>query len=341
MYGYEEHVEITPEQLLQKISQQRIFEFALQQQFSFNLKYNSPFREHSKGKGTCRFEQREDGTILFVDFGDLEGRTHRSCFRMIMDVYSVSLSTSIKIIAQHFKISLDKSGYKEVTTPEYQRIKSTSGTDIGYTPKAFNKYDIQHWSQFLIRPEHLLEDNVFSVSKFTINGEKGYKIFNPYKYCYAIDFVDAVKIYQPYSIDYKWITNCNENHIGNIDNLPATGDELIIQKSYKDHRVLRNLELDLSVIWFGNEGCIPSMEIIKNLMDRFKLLTIFYDNDLAGTKAAMRLVSIFNEVKAGSTRMVHLPNYVDRKHIHKDPSQFIHKEGRVDLTTVVKQILYE
>jgi hypothetical protein len=350
MYGYEETIDISPEQLLQKVSQEKIFELVLEQPFSFNIRYKSPFREHSKNIGTCRFERRDDGTILFVDFGDLRGRTHRSCFRMVMDKFSVNLTTSMKIIAQAFNLPLDKSAYNEVTVlvdnNEYSYHKrdhqdqdsDTKDTEIFYTAKEYNRDDRLHWSKFLIKIEELLEDQVYSLRNFTVINDKGRRTFTAYKHCYAIDFLDAVKIYQPYSKEYKWITNCTENHIGNIDNLPASADELIIQKSYKDHRVLRNLKLDLNVCWFSSEGVIPSIEILQNLLLRFKLITVFYDNDAAGIAAALRLVTIFNSLREGSARMVHLPCLVQRKITYKNTSDFIHREGRGDLIEVLKHI---
>jgi hypothetical protein len=343
MYGYEDHVDITPEQLLQKITQEQIFEFVLEEPFDWSARYISPFRIDRKPG--CRFEQRDDGTILFVDFGEryLTGRTHRSCFRMVIDKFNATLQTSIKIICKAFNLSMNSEDYSKsiITTATYSKQTSTSThseTHIDFTPKEFNRYDTLHWSQFLIKTDHLKEDNVYSVFRFSKKNQKGFSTFTPYRYCYAIDFIDAVKIYQPYNTNYKWITNCNEDHIGNIDNLPAIGDELVIQKSYKDHRVLRNLLLDFNVIWFGNEGVVPSMEILVNLSQRFKLITIFFDNDMAGTLAAMKLVEIFNSIRPNSARMVHLPNFISRKLTHKDPSQFIHKEGRLDLIEVLKQI---
>src|SRR3954465_13973869 len=102
MYGYEEYLDITPEHLLQKIDQEDIFEFVLQEPFSFSTRYRSPFRQHSKDIGTCRFDQREDGTILFVDFGEAPGKTHRSCFKMVMDKESTNLTGAMRIICKKF-----------------------------------------------------------------------------------------------------------------------------------------------------------------------------------------------------------------------------------------------
>lgn len=344
MYGYEEYIDLTPEQILQKVTQQEIIEFVLEQPFDFNNRYISPFRlDHTPG---CRFEERPDGTIVFVDFGERTinpAKTHRSVFGMVIDKHKTTLTGAVRILCNHFKLSTNPNDYQKIEKIVYQKsITSSENCLIGYERRLLNKSDVWYWSQFIIKPEHLLEDNVFSASRFSIKTQRKFKVINVYKYCYVIDFLDRVKIYQPYNEKYRWITNCNENNIGNIDNLPLSGDELIIQKAYKDHRILRNLEWGLNVIWFGNEGCIPDIAILKNLTDRFKLITIFYDNDIEGIKAAEKLLSIFNMLRLGCARMVYLPLVQRHIEVHgkylKDLGEFMQKEGKQDSITVLKQI---
>jgi hypothetical protein len=343
MYGYEDLIEVAPEQLLQKISQQEIFEWVLKVPFDFNNRYCSPLR--TDNHPGCRFEERPDGIVVFVDFGEklLTGNTHRSCFKMVMDAFNVTLPGAVRLICNKFGLSTNSLDYFEVEAKlSYEKKEAGFITDMTYDKKPFSKSDIIYWSGFMIKPEHLIEDNSFCVKRFTIKNHKGYRIISPYQHCYAFDFVDKVKIYQPYNEKYKWISSCDENCIGNIDNLPINGDELIIQKSYKDHRILRNLEWGLNVIWVQNEGCIPSIEILKNLTERFKIITIFFDNDADGLKAAYKLAHVFNELRPGCVRIVYLPERRKHKTLYgkflKDPGEFYNKEGKQDLIKVLKQI---
>lgn len=344
-YGYEEYIDLTTNQILQKITQQQIFELVLKKPFDFKERYRSPFRIDKRPD--CRFEERQDGTILFVDFGEKNPRKiHRSCFGMMLDAYpGITLAGVIKILCSKFKLSTNVNDYQHINIntanncDNSDQEKSSEETIIKYKKKSFNKSDILHWSQFLIRPEHLEEDNVFATNLFTVKKlNKPLKTINAYKYCYAIDFISHVKIYQPYSDKYRFITNCTENDIGNIDNLPAIGDELIIEKAYKDHRVLRNLQLGLNVIWFQNEGQIPDLYILKNLTERFKLITIFFDNDETGILSALKLHTILESFREGCARIVHLPVFISRNLDYKDVSEFQHKEGKQDLILILKQI---
>lgn len=351
MYGYYNYVWLTPEQVLQKITQEQIFEYVLEQPFSFANRYTSPFRE-DKHPG-CRFEQREDGTILFIDFGDI-GHTHRSCFGALIDKMSISMVTkvsldeAVKQLVDHFKLSTDSNDYEPSTNLLISPTRTEPNTPvtITYDKAQFSKSDIRFWSQFLIRELDLFEDRVFATHRFQIVKEGFKKTINVYGHCYAIDFLDAVQIYQPYNEKYKWISSTDIDHIGNFDNLPATGDDLIIASGYKDHRVVRNVLEGSNVIWFKNEGTIPSVYILDNLLIRFKRITVFYDNDLAGRLAARKLVDVLNGIAITQNRisasgwlhtkvrMIYLPQECG----YKDPGEYVFREGRQDTLNILKQI---
>src|ERR1044072_347671 len=147
MYGYQDFIELSPEQILQKVTQEQIFEWVLQENFLWEARYKSPFREHSKDKGTCRFEEREDGTILFVDFGErfLTGETHRTCWRMVMRKHGCDLEGAIKRVCDHFGLSNNPDDYKPVIYSEYKKGEGDSSdrrASINYIAKPFVKSDI-------------------------------------------------------------------------------------------------------------------------------------------------------------------------------------------------------
>src|SRR4029077_4179226 len=97
-----------------------------------------------------------------------------------------------------------------------------------------------------------------------------------------------------------------ENDVGNYNNLPPEGELLIITKSYKDHRVLRNVGYN-NVIWFQNEGCIPDRWILNNLVRRFKRIIVLFDSDYSGTMAAIKLCNILNVIRGEASVMRQLP----------------------------------
>lgn len=338
-YGYDEYIGLTPDQVLQKISQEQIFELILQQPFSYTARYKSPLREDTEAG--CRFEQRPDGTILWVDFADKP--IHRTCFRMLMDRTGYSYEGVVRILCKSFSLSTNPADYPTNGIAHRSFFEDTSRAGIDYTKRAFNKRDILYWSKFIIKPQDLLEDNVFSASRIFINNPRKEKpsSFTPIGLCYVIDFLDAVKVYQPYSSNCKWLTNCTADHIGNFDNLPPTGNTLIITKSYKDHRVFRNIGLDdaYSVVWFHNEGSIPSDFLLRSLLVRFSYIIVFYDNDVQGLKAASILVGKLRELRKqgdyGGICMAYIPERLG----YKDIGEFIEKEGQRDTLNLLINLL--
>lgn len=337
MYGYEDSFEILPDQLLQKITAEEIFKWIFNDDISTAYRYISPFREDKTPK--CRFQETIDGTLLFIDFGEISGKTHRTCWRAVMDYHKCSLSVALKLVCNQFGLSSNILDYYPIKTNSKEEANvKTYPTLISWDKRTVEKRDRIFWSQFIITIQDLKDDKVDIVKTVHIDSRKGRTSFNPMSICYAYDFGHHVKIYQPLNNpQYKWITNCNENDIGNINNIPLIGEELIISKAYKDHRVLRNIGFGLkAVIWTHNEGCIPNAKILLDLSQRFNLITIFYDNDKAGREAAQKLMAAILVVNPFvKVRCIWLPV---RQFPHKDPSDFIKKEGRADTQEVLKYI---
>lgn len=323
MYGYTEPILETSGGLLRRISQKKLFEFILQQEVLEGGRYTSPFRKDSKPD--CRIE-KFNGLLYFVDFGD--AISHRDGLKAIMDMQGVSLSEAMEII-------------KSLELEEDIKISLKPDEIIGrteiYTNRVpFQKKDIGYWNKSLITIEQLEIDNVYASNRIRINNHKKNKdnSFSICGLCYTIDFFDAIKVYQPYSLYMKFLTTCNENHIGNYDNLSPDGDTLLITKSYKDSRIFRNL-WGSNVIWFQSEGVIPSMDRLISLVNRFRRIIVFFDNDFIGVKYGYKLVKILNELRMNSTLM----RYIPLKYKYKDIGEFVSGEGRRDTIQFLNQIL--
>jgi hypothetical protein len=330
MYGYEEYFDLSPEHILQKVTQEQIFKIVLKEIYIDTVCYTNPLRR-DKNPGCWLSYDNTTGALLFVDFAD-KNRTHRNCFRMIMDKYNVSMRSALKIICNHYKLSENIIDYKEISIEDYEKLSIPKTPPIiSFYQREFNKQDVKYWSQYLIFKNQLLEDGVYPIQSFIINGKK----INTYGLAYAYTFPNnRVKIYQPYTNPkYKWITNCDNNIIGNYENISNKGKNLIVSKSYKDCRVLRNLGYK-NVIWFQNEGQVPNDKNNIELISRFERIIFLYDNDLSGKEAGIKLASIYNSYKKDCATNLYLPN----KYGHKDPSDFIKKEGTKDLIKVLNKM---
>jgi hypothetical protein len=337
MYGFEDTVDITFEHILQKVSQESIFELVFKAPIHVGVYYTSPLRTDKKPG--ARFDYLED-TLFFIDFGDKK-RTHRTCFQMVSDFFRLTHTDTIKFIATKFNLSTNLGDYVMYNEEEGEiltnPIKIKEYFNIGFTPKPYRRVDTKYWSQFLINLSQIEEDGVHSVQSYSLNK----KIITPYGLCYAITIPGAkgVKLYQPQREkgDFKWITNFTNNDIGNLDKIAPTGKKLIVASSYKDHRVIRNIGIP-NTVWFQNEGQIPCDRLNLELIERYDHIYFFYDNDESGREAVLKLAQTYNNYKRDCATGLFLPERCP----WKDPAQFISKEGRQDLVNLFKDLgLYE
>lgn len=315
----------TPDEILEKYSQESIFTIVFGQDFKIEEKICSPFRKDSSPG--CWIEYYNE-KLWFVDFGDIK-RT-RDCFEIIKDKFNLNLQQACNYIVSYF-----------LKSPQNLQPALKSQLSIGKTSKKkeflivptyknFNSLDRDFWSSYYITSKQLKEDKVFSVLFFKTLGFKNKDFaIRPSGICYAYTNFKSqhIKIYQPnaYLKKYKWFTNCTQDDVGNIHNIPIVDKTLIITKSYKDCRILINL--GYNCIWFQNEGIFPSRKILYDLNLRFSEIYIFFDNDETGIRTANKLQQIFTEeFQHKKTTTICTP---DQR--YKDSGEFIKRFGQKEL----------
>ena len=104
---------------------------------------------------------------------------------------------------------------------------------------------------------------------------------------YAFRLKDKFKIYAPYEKDIKWFSNTNKEIIQGYNQLPDKGGLLYITSSLKD--VMCLFAMQLCGIALQSEMQIPSRVQMQLLLERFKKIIIFYDNDTPGQAMAAKI----------------------------------------------------
>lgn len=198
--------------------------------------------------------------------------------------------------------------------------------------------DRNFWQyRYGITKENLIEDKVFPIRKFKLfNTKSGDHVFRTPDIAYAYtEFKSGnKKIYRPKQKGgKKFITNCVADDVGGMNTNVTSGRLLIITKSYKDYRVLRNL--GLNVRWLQNEGMFPKGEEFWNLLKGFDKIIVFFDNDEPGIKAAGDLVKLINETQPNKSSSVYLPVELLSNGI-SDPSDLVHKRDVNELISFLK-----
>lgn len=344
MYGYGEYVPLSKEGILKRVNQIDIFEFILDEQILLNKGafYKAPYRSTDSSPG-CWLEEFNN-VIYFVDFA--EGVRNKTWVDVLMKTHSISFMEALKIINEHFKLGLgDNEGcikevvyQNDVFVEEEKNINTFKERVITIIPRNFIYKDKLFWEKYGISRENLEEDKVFSVEMYHSTNRNG-EPFNvrTYDICYAYtDFTNGkMKIYSPHAPKLgKWFTNCNQNDVGALNLLTTKVKLLIIAKSYKDYRVLKNL--GYSTIWFQAEGLLPNETIMKKICSLAKRILIWFDNDSAGISYSILAVAKFNLIVKGIASSIIIPPRLLTADNVKDPSDFREEYGEETLKDFTK-----
>lgn len=269
---------ITLDYILSKVTEYDIYARYIGQ-FKIGFIYNSPFRE-DKNPSFGIFRSRKSGKLLFKDHGNGE------CGDVIKFIEIYTGLTNYNDILQRIVTDLSITNNTKLKSTKYYESKDTI---IGVVRQEWTDIDKQFWSQFGISKDTLNKYNVSSIKYYLCDGiVKGiYKDENP---MYAYKVYDHFKIYRPLADKYtKWRNNLTENDIQGYEQLPKTGDLLIITKSLKDVMVL--YEMGYNAISPSSESTFIPDKALKQLKKRFKRILICFDRDIPGVKN-MRKISL-------------------------------------------------
>lgn len=313
---------ISKESILSLVTQEQIFELVfnfIPQESEYVV---SPLR-YDRTPG-CWFSYHDNDVLYFIDFG--HSRTHSDCFNIVQDFFKFpNFYLTLEYI--HKTLIQGKVGLEPIINKEETKKLVKEKVKLLIEARAFNYADVRFWSQYEIKKKHLIEDRVFAVQKlFALNTKSGSHIIECKDIAYSYnDFPESrKKIYFPVREGSKrFLTNCTKNDVGGINSLLSYGKELIITKSYKDYRVLKNN--GKNVIWFQNEGMIPNDLTLNLLVRNFVSVIVWFDNDQPGILASEKIKNHINTLVPCKARNLWLPERSLEQGI-KDPSDCIAKD---------------
>lgn len=321
MYGYQPAIPKSINHLLLDYNQEDIFSIVFGYNPIVSTYVLSPFRKDNNPG--CWFEWYDE-RLMFKDFAEIPEKRSRDCFQAVKDYFNLpNLDKTAEFIVDYFQ-----SHEINLQTPVYQEKPKTQKKvkELSFKAKVYTDRDRLFWQPFGIKKSELIADQVFSVSLYRLMSKKGVLLtYRPIDQCYAISgFEGRVKIYRPYQKGHlKWATNCSQNDVGGYRELIITDKILIITKSYKDYRVIKNQ--GYNVIWLQNEGAFPNDEILYDLSIRFEKIFILFDNDQTGIKTSQNLVEKF-QIFDKKVTSFHSPFYY-----LKDPAEIISVKGKEEL----------
>lgn len=287
-------VRLTPQAILQKISEYDIFRFYMpDKSWKINQATLSPFRQESNPSFVIGNKR---GFLSFIDFGDTSKRG--DCFTFVKMLYSLStIDDVLRMIDKDFGLgflpgtSTDryKSIQKEYKQPEDLGKRYSL---IQVVTRRFTQEELDYWNQYYQSIDDLRANNVYSIKKLYLNRKLFPLKETDLRFGYLYD--GHWKIYRPFGDKKsKWVPN----------NVPITamdGKEDIancsvafINKSKKDYMVMKKVFPCCCAVQNEGVACFSdgNVEYLKANSDR-QILS--FDADEVGVKNSQMITKLFD-----------------------------------------------
>lgn len=317
---------VTYEKIVRIVDEISIYSYYAGKKMELNKPTRSPLRS-DQNPSFSLFKGRS-GRVMYKDFSTGESG---DVIKFVQESEGLRYNEALDKIWS----DLISNGAGVKPRPKFEVVANPPKKEITIKRKYFTKTDDEYWEQYGIDRELLHEYNVTPISNFWVNDNLSRFRYSNDCPMYAYKIFTKFKIYRPLSTVKadKWRTNCTAYDIQGFQQLPESGDLLIITKSLKDVMVLKNFGYT-AIATQGETANIPRA-IFEHLSLRFDKIVMFYDNDHAGIEGAKKLSEKFN------INYVYIPkHYLDIYGI-KDISDFRKEMGVEKTKELLKQLFDE
>ena len=286
---------LTPEQILNKISEYDIFKYYMPNtDWEPNVITFSPFRNE---RHPSFMIGNKHGRFTFIDFADTSKRG--SCFDLVRMIFNLKdLKEALTLIDKDFGLGFSR----ETNTEEYKRIVSEYTqpvkapkiySNIQVVVKSFTNEELAYWNQYHQSLDDLKANNVYSISKVYLNKQLFSAPIDELRFGYL--YGDKWKIYRPHAKDRKskWIPN----------NVPITAmdgkddiklcDVAFINKSKKDYMVIKKLFPTSCAVQSEGLHCF-SPENVEYIKSNSASQILSFDSDAVGVENSQQITKIFD-----------------------------------------------
>jgi len=283
--------------ILSKVTDDDIFRYYIG---DYSRSMKSPIREDSVPSFSV-FYSEYHRKLMFKDhaegfFGD--------CFDLVKLVFELDNLYDVCV-----RINVDlRLGFR---CPESSGINATAmlkiakrnvempkSRQLGVKFRKWRQCDHMYWTvKYGLKEDQLKYFNIFPVNSVLLGNDTvaTHTDDNPiYAYIFYKDGKYYYKVYRPLNPDkqYKWMSSTNRTILQGWDQLPETGDTLIITKALKDVAVYRTL--GYYAIACQNEISIVKDTVMDALKERFKRIVINQDHDPAGIQGTETLAQLYD-----------------------------------------------
>ena len=332
-FRFENPVKLSKSFILSNITEEQIMSFYLKIPIDRKKLFCSPLRRDKSV--TCSVFRSNKGTLLFKDFATGESL---NCFEIVKRLFSCDYFEALRIIANDFGITHDKSLQRNSgkINKNPVKIQTKEVSKIQVEIQDFTDLELKWWAKYGITPEILKHFNVYSCKHVFLNGQL---VAKSQQHCPIFGYyggkikengknLELWRCYFPKRTSFRFISNWPSKKIQGYEYLPKTGKLLIITKSMKD--CLSMYSCGLHAIAPCSENLFVSDSVLEDLKNRFKYIVIFYDNDLPGLSNMIKIRKQHPELNYF---------YIPLKYGVKDFSDFYSKYGRRKTIESIKNYL--
>jgi hypothetical protein len=287
-------VRLTPQAILQKISEYDIFRFYMpDKSWKINHAALSPFRQESNPSFVIGNKR---GFLSFIDFGDTSKRG--DCFTFVKMLFNLStIDDVLRMIDKDFGLGF----LPGTSTERYKSIQKEykQPEDLGkrysliqVVTRKFTQEELAYWNQYYQSLDDLRANNVYSIKEMFLNRKRFPLKETDLRFGYLYD--GHWKIYRPYGDKKsKWVPN----------NVPITAmdgrDDItncsvaFINKSKKDYMVMKKVFPCCCAVQNEGVACFSdgNVEYLKANSDR-QILS--FDADDVGVKNSQMITKLFD-----------------------------------------------
>ncbi len=241
-------------------------------EFEIDQNIISPLRQE---KNPSFAIYRIDGKLRWKDFG--KKGSGGNATNLVMELYGLSYKAAKE------KIQFDLSGVASFVGLPLPKIKEKKEVVFKIKVIPWTKEALDYWNSYGISVQTLTKFSVYQISHYWIDDT----IYST-KFGFAYYFGNGkYKLYFPNG-NIRFLGNASCELFQGINELPSSGDKLIITKSMKDLMLLDSI--NYSSIAVQSETCSPkSLTFTKNWKEVF----VFFDNDFTGIESAKNYIEKF------------------------------------------------
>ena len=282
---------LTPEVILQRLTDYDLFRYYMKHNFVLNKATYSPFRYEEHPSFVVG---NKHGFLYFIDFTTGQ---RGDCFAFIEELFGISLNEALMMIDRDFGLGI----MPEHNTGEYKRIKAEYKQPeeaigkryvmIQAITRKFTHEELGYWNDYHQDIQDLRDNHVYSISKLYLNRKLFPLKDTELRFGYLYD--SCWKIYRPFgSKKDKWMPN-------NVPIVTLEGKEnitncstIFINKSKKDMLVMKKVFSCSCAVQNESIACF-SEENIKFFKDNSNKQILSFDSDVVGVANSQQITKLF------------------------------------------------